>query len=618
MPRFRDDRSAQEPPQETYIAAGGRLHYAGGGRLWIVDPIRDRVLEAPEEAGPILQLADRFRTLAGHRRALLEAGWQDDGSGSIDALLAGLVRSGALRSRGEVLGRILEAQPEAPPPPVDAICWITRDRPQLLRRSLESAIANLRRFGRRAELRVYDDSAQVRARQDTRDMLAELGRREGFPVFYAGAEEKRAFAAALQAGVGGTAPETIEFALFDPFGIGYTPGANTNAAMLDTLGRCFLRADDDSVFRFAAPPGASAGLRLSSEADPTERRFFAGREEREKAVTLRDVDILAAHEALLGRPVADCLRRFGGQADCDQASPEFLTVLETSRIAVTMAGVCGDSGMGSALSVLWLEGEARARAMASNDSYRVATSSREILRGPAQSTISQGTFLMYMNCGLDNRLTLPPFLPALRNADGLFGQVLRAVLPRCLIAHLPEAALHLPEEKRIFEGGLRVQPRLSDLLLLLVRSLAAAPWSADPELGHQIVGTGLIEAARLSPLQFQGLLRQLWVAEMSRYAAVLEQLLERHHGEPGYWAADAKAWHEQTRRRLTEAQPLVPADLAGGSSGLDGAALAQRIAGGFGELLRAWPGLREQAGRLAAAGLSLAQARTNLPSQEPM
>jgi len=47
-------------PAEKYIAVSGRLHYAGGGRLWVVDPARGRVLEAPEEAGPILRVADRF------------------------------------------------------------------------------------------------------------------------------------------------------------------------------------------------------------------------------------------------------------------------------------------------------------------------------------------------------------------------------------------------------------------------------------------------------------------------------------------------------------------------------------------------------------------------------
>ncbi len=309
--------------EETYIAVSGRLLPAGGGRLWAVDAARGRVVEAPEEAGPILQLADRFRPLREHRQALLELGWQDDGSGSLDALLSSLVRDGLLRSRQEMLGRILEAEPEQPPPPIGAISWVTRDRPKLLRRSVQSAIANLRLYGRQVELKVYDDSADTQAREVTRAMLAELGRREGYAVFYAGLEEKRKFAAALQAGAEGVAAETIEFALFNPYGIGYAPGANSNAVLLDTRGQLVLHTDDDSVFRFASLPEAGPGLRLSSAADPMERRFFADQGERERAVELRDVDILAAHQALLGRPVTDCLRACGAQVYCEEMAPEF-------------------------------------------------------------------------------------------------------------------------------------------------------------------------------------------------------------------------------------------------------------------------------------------------------
>ena len=89
---------------------------------------------------------------------------------------------------------------------------------------------------------------------------------------------------------------------------------------------------------------------------------------------LRDADILSAHESLLGRSVADCLRQHGGEADCDEASPEFLALLQAggARVAVTMAGACGDSGMGSPQFVLWLSGRSRELALQSEQHYRDA------------------------------------------------------------------------------------------------------------------------------------------------------------------------------------------------------------------------------------------------------
>jgi hypothetical protein len=591
---------------EEYIAASGRLLYAGGSRIWVVDPSRGRVVEAPEEAGPVLQMADRFRTLPEHRKALLQMGWQEDGSGTLDALLSSLVRSGALRSRDELLRRLLQSEPEAPPPPISAINWITRDRPALLRRSVESAIANLRRYGRKVELRVYDDSADAGVRRATREMLRELGRREGFAMFYAGAEEKHTFAAALQAR-SGTPPETIEFALLDPLGIGYAPGANMNAELLDTCGKLILHADDDTVFRLASLPEAEQGLRLSSALDPTEVRFHADAAEREAAVALHDEDILAAHESLLGRSLADCLRRHGGEADCREVSAEFLPALEAAGagVAATMAGACGDSGMGSPLFVLWLSGRSRELALQSEEHYRNALRTREVLRAATQPTLSSGALLMSMHLGLDNRLLLPPFLPVLRNADGLFGQMLRASRPEGPIAHLPEAVLHLPGERRAFPGQRRLQPRLADLLLLLVRSLSPAPWLADPDQRLSVIAGGLVQAGRLKGPAFTALMRELWASEMSRRIAALAGLVEENDGRPRYWATEAETWLEQTRQQVTSPEPIFPTDLA--AAGPEGLALAQRLLRSYGELALAWPSLRAASGVLCSSGVPLAR-----------
>ena len=455
---------------------------------------------------------------------------------------------------------------------------------------------------------MYDDSADARARQATREMLAEVGRREGYPVFYAGLEEKRGFAASLQDLADGVSAETLEFALFDPFELGYLNGANLNASLLDTCGKLLVHADDDSLFLSADPPESGPGLRLSSAMDPTERRCFADRRQREREVPLRELDLIAAHQALLGQPVSACLRQFGDEVDCTQAAPEFLPVLEAagSVVAVTMAGVCGDSGLASPLSVLWLNGTARAAALESEQSYQAALHGREILRAASCATISQSAFLMSDHCGLDNRLALPPFLPALYNADGVFAQVLKACEPRRLIAHLPVAVLHLPGQVRAFTGEPGVLPRLSDLLMLLVRSLAPVPWSAEPQRGMLAVGGGLVAAGRLRPEEFAGLLRELWAAEASQLIASLELLLQEHGGRPEYWAADARPGWRRCSGLVRAEEPLVPADLADRGEGMEAVRFAQRLVRCYGELLLAWPALRAESVRLASAGSCLA------------
>jgi hypothetical protein len=318
--------------------------------------------------------------------------------------------------------------------------------------------------------------------------------------------------------------------------------------------------------------------------------------------------------------VADCLRQNGGQAECGEVAPEFLPVLEGgARVAATMAGVCGDSGLGSPLSVLWLTGASRDQAMASEASYREALRSREILRGAPRTTIGQGPFLMNMHCGMDNRLALPPFLPVLRNADGLFAQLLRLCLPACLIAYLPEAVLHLPGEQRAFAEEPRIPPRLPDLLGLLARALAPAPWAADAGQGMRAIGGGLVQIARQRTSDFQGLLRELWTGEISRYAMSLEQLLDRFGVEPSYWAADAETWLKQTGRIVTSKESFVPADLSSPGSATEAVALAQKVVRDYGELLLAWPVLQARCVSLASAEVRMARPLplTGLPQQNP-
>jgi hypothetical protein len=214
---------------------------------------------------------------------------------------------------------------------------------------------------------------------------------------------------------------------------------------------------------------------------------------------------------------------------------------------------------------------------------------------------------MNMHLGLDNRLALPPFLPVLRNADGLFGQMLRVCLPRKLISYIPRAVLHLPGEQRSFSGELHERPRLADLLAPLVRSLAPPMWAIEPVRRMVPVGEGLVESGSMALEDFSQLLRSLWAAEASQCSTALEQLLEVYGHQPHFWAMAVANWIQQSRRCVLEDAWLVPADPWPRAAGLDAVALAQRVTRGYGQLLRSWPELRQQAGHLVDAGVGLAR-----------
>ena len=407
-----------EPLDEQYCASSLDVLPARGEEAWVQDPARRQVLRLPEHLARLLPHLSSFRSLPEHRAALRQAGWQEDGSGFLDVVLRELVQKGLLRSRGSFLAGLQAAGGSLESPPgITSVGWVTCNRRSLLQESLQGFTRNFLAAGRQPELKVFDDSRDPTERQATRGMLAEVGRQTGLGVQYSGAEEKRAFAAELtKLAVGeGIRPELVEFALFDPCGFGYTVGANLNAFLLATQGELALKLDDDTFCRFAPPPQPEEGLAMDAEPDPMRVLLFPDAAALAQGVTFGEADVLQAHEALLGRSVAECVSGQGpaGRVRCEGVGTEFLQLLESrpARVAATMTGLCGDSGMASSRYFLSLTGPERERLLESEEGYRSCLASRQLLRLVPALTISPQGILMSMNSGFDNRGLLPPFFP---------------------------------------------------------------------------------------------------------------------------------------------------------------------------------------------------------------
>jgi hypothetical protein len=72
--------------------------------------------------------------------------------------------------------------------------------------------------------------------------------------------------------------------------------------------------------------------------------------------------------------------------------------------------------------------------------------------------------------GLDHRSLLPPYVPALRGEDFLFGVMLEKIAPESVVMGLPWGVPHLPVDKRnevTFEGTTAARASLRSLALWL-------------------------------------------------------------------------------------------------------------------------------------------------------
>jgi hypothetical protein len=555
-----------------------------------------------------------FATLDDHARQLgrdLHLG--PDQVPSVRCQLASLADAGLLVSHANLL-ELCRQQPCPPSSPlrIAALGVPTRNRPDSLRRCLTSYAENGRQHGRANDFIVVDDSESTDLRRTNRQVLQELRDRAPGALFYAGPEERARYADALirQAGL---PVDAVRFALLNPAGCPVTTGASRNTLLLHTAGEMLLQVDDDTVCQLAAAPEVQGGLALSSQYDPTEFWFSAEGEPVLAGGAGVDRDFLAIHEQLLGKCLAECVGDAGTDLDFGPMNASFFRRLrtETPRVLVTAAGVAGDSGMGSSVYFLMLDGDSRARLHRSEGHYQAALASHQVMRAVTRLTVSDGGFCRAVNLGLDNRQLLPPFLPVQRNQDGVFGTLLRSCFGGGLFGFLPWLLSHRPPTPRRLAPDHLWQSiagvTTGQVFQLLAGALAPGPGPKESGQRLRALGQSLAEWGAAPAADFEEMVRlHLW-NHLGRQAALLESQLTRYGGWPPYWADDARMLLAALREALPLEHYVVPADLRGAFGLGEARAAFQGLVRQFGQLLQVWPDMVEAAKGLRARGIRPAE-----------
>ena len=605
---------------DEYIASDALSLYTGD--------VTDLVLRSGEVAPKVLRSelsallgqCGVMATVAEHVSRLRKAGGQVGEAELLERDLEELRREGLLAARSQIIGGMRRTGAKSLQPkgaPIQRVCWVTRDRSAVLRRSIKSACSSLARCGKRPALAVFDDSAGVDGRKETQQGLASLGSECEFHWSYTGPREKGMFSERLLLEMrdSGAAEACVGFALADTENTGLvSTGANRNALLLFTAGEAVLSADDDVLFAYARSPAApprsmpepSPDLVITSEGAPGDTWFFSDLDGLRAALSPGDLDILAMHESLLGRTPGECLPRQAEALSLEGVAPRFARFLEqgSGEVRVTMTGLCGDSGMQRAGMVLYLKGASRDRVVSSEGAYRSALLSRTILRCVGSPTIGEGSFLMTPLIGIDNRELLPPFVPVGRNADGLFGLTVRACVSDGLLGYVPAAVLHEPVTARRFvaEDLDDVVPDLSALLMLLLRAHEFPPCCKETADRILSLGEHFMRFGSLSEALFKAQLRELWTADVSRHILQLEGLIERYDARPAYWTEHVRSRIEALRAFASDDHADLPSDLRAGRSVEEARELTRRLVWQYGELLTWWPVIWETARRLNEGG----------------
>ncbi len=122
------------------------------------------------------------------------------------------------------------------------------------------------------------------------------------------------------------------------------------------------------------------------------------------------------------------------------------------------------------------------------------------------------------------------------------------------------------------------------------------------------LGRSLEEIGALTPGDFRDLLLTHAIAEVSGRLRYLSEQLEEADDAPDYWRADVEHLIAQLTGALRRRPPIFPLDLQSGRTPDEARALMQRLIGGYGALLQAWPAMVQATLELREKGITLMQA----------
>lgn len=572
--------------------------------------VRDsgKTFVVPRQVAEVVQRCFPFRSVADHARAIgQQIGAPASGIPKLEELIGELAGEGLLFD--------LDAQAAAAPAktPLRTLGVITANRPALLARAVRSFAENARSFGRRIEAIVCDDGTEEHAKETGRRLEA-VARETGIAIEHVDLAEKRALAADL-ARESGVDADVVDFALFDPLGIGSAIGANRNALTLLTAGRKILSADDDTIARPRRAPGAETTLAFDGNGDPQQLWFYPHIESALGPPEDTTVDVFGEHDALLGHPLVDlALRGPLAHEDLRGICTHMVGAFATRRgvVSVTPSGIYGDSGMHAGTMLLGLGEPTRRRLCASEEEYRSAFRSRAVLRGVSNAFVahpfpSAGTVF-----GLDGTDLVPPFLPVLRNEDGVFGMTLAVVAKDAYYGFPAHALAHVPAEVRVFPDGKYLtglaEPRGSMIVMALFMEHQPNPYTIDRAARLRALGQHLVDLAALDANDFAHAVQEAWTKNTQRGIARFEQLLELNRRQPAYWASDVERAIAIARDAMGSGS-WTPSELSEGRTREEAEALTRRFVGDFGRLLLAWPALFAAARRLRGRRKAVDSAR---------
>jgi hypothetical protein len=468
---------------------------------------------------------------------------------------------------------------------------VTADRPDALRRALNSYLQNWRRHDRHPGIIVIDGSHSGAA---AREVIAKAHRDGTAPVTYIGPRQRQRLRRAAEAA--GFPRDVISWALLDPPAC-YAAGASRNLLTLATAGTPIITLDDDTSCSLRIFAWHEDGVAFIGHGDPRETMWFDSRQESTNAGQCVDVDLMGLHEAVLGQELR--LLQNGGQSCCDmrRACRHLALAVQGAcgaRLRATWLGLAGDAAQYCPHWNLFASGATRELMATEENAFRLALSSREVARAVRRTTVTDEAALMMYCAGLDNSKMLPPFNPVGFNEDGLFGALLRLCDPSAYIAQIPVAVVHDSIRPSVYEPRAprsASQVRLAEVIVRMLQSSAAGFVTQSPDERLRNIGRHLCAWSGLKPAEFAWQLKRVVLDLKWQLLNMCQSVVASGFDYPEYWRRELAEYREAACSSFADPGFYIPIEYGALSVLEERVEAVRRHVGMFGRLLLVWPDL---------------------------
>lgn len=439
------------PSPELVAFSGCELVAINSSAMLVINRHNGRQLMMSPQVVEGLMTCTTFRTISAHAQALAAQRPELQGKPELAVqALENLLAEGMLLRAAEQAPRLAAAaaQPLAP----TRIFVITCDRPAAVERLLDSMLRE-GKLSRHEALFLVDDSREPASRAANRELVAGFNTRSPTDMHYVGEEAQQALLAELAERLP-NARDGLQFLLDRDRWAGFgTYGRSRTLCLLLSVDYRAIVMDDDVLCQALLPPVTESGLGIAGGA-LRQAAFASDRDALMRAAVTADFDPLSGHASLLGSNVSKAVATFCPEgldpSQLEGMSAGLVSMLEAdTRILVTQSGAWGDPGTSSPHWVLMLGPDSLSRLLALPQGLAQLLENRSSWLGSTRPTLIKMASMSQMT-GLDNTALLPPYFPAFRGEDRLFGAMVEAMHHRATALEYGWCVPHLPIEPRQF------------------------------------------------------------------------------------------------------------------------------------------------------------------------